>query len=100
MFLTGCSSNDKFSEGRHGISGLVAWGVLLPVGTILPRYFKNHGPKFFSLINLIGLLLAFSTVQIGRRIYSELDCQNDGLKIHRQVGIALLWAGAFQVFFL
>ncbi|XP_034677414.1 cytochrome b561 and DOMON domain-containing protein At3g61750-like [Vitis riparia] len=88
-------------KASHGAMGLIAWGVLLPFGAIIPRYFKHHDPQWFYLhisIQIVGFLLGLSTVLVGTVLYSGLDSnRTPRLKIHRPIGSLAFFLSILQV---
>ncbi|WJZ82011.1 hypothetical protein VitviT2T_001809 [Vitis vinifera] len=86
---------------NHGAMGLIAWGVLLPFGAIIPRYFKHHDPQWFYLhisIQIVGFLLGLATVLVGTILYSGLDSnRTPRLKIHRPIGSLAFFLSILQV---
>ena len=79
LCLTGYTSSVDNTRGltmRHGDMGLIAWGMLLPFGAIIPRYFKHHDPQWFYLhisIQIVGFLPGLTTVVAGRTLYNGLE---------------------------
>ena len=90
-------------KASHGAMGLIAWGVLLPFGAIIPRYFKHHDPQWFYLhisIQIVGFLLGLATVLVGTILYSGLDSnRTPRLKIHRPIGSLAFFLSILQVCF-
>ncbi|RVX04204.1 Cytochrome b561 and DOMON domain-containing protein [Vitis vinifera] len=88
-------------KASHGAMGLIAWGVLLPFGAIIPRYFKHHDPQWFYLhisIQIVGFLLGLATVLVGTVLYSGLDSnRTPRLKIHRPIGSLAFFLSILQV---
>ncbi|CBI34491.3 unnamed protein product, partial [Vitis vinifera] len=88
-------------KASHGAMGLIAWGVLLPFGAIIPRYFKHHDPQWFYLhisIQIVGFLLGLATVLVGTILYSGLDSnRTPRLKIHRPIGSLAFFLSILQV---
>ena len=69
-------NNSGGLKARQGAMVPIAWGVLLPFGTIIPRYFKHHDPQLFYLhilIQIVSFLLDFATVVVGRTLYNGLE---------------------------
>ena len=84
LCLTGYTSGVDNTRGltmRHGAIGLIAWGMLLAFGAIIPRYFKHHDPQWFYLhisIQIVGFLLGLATVVVGRTLYNGLESDRFG----------------------
>ena len=74
-------NNSGGLKARQGAMVPIAWGVLLPFGTIIPRYFKHHDPQLFYLhilIQIVGFLLGLATVVVGRTLYNGLESDRFG----------------------
>ena len=89
---------------RHGMVGLVGWGAVLPFGAIIPRYVRGKGgPLWFFLhisIQIVGFLLALSSVFLGGQLYNELLPEHrSSLKAHRPIGIVAFSLTILQVCF-
>ena len=88
---------------RHGAMGLIAWGMLLPFGAIIPRYFKHHDPQWFYLhisIQIVGFLPGLTTVVAGRTLYNGLESHRiPKSKIHRPIGSLVFFLSILQVCF-
>ncbi|XP_072963219.1 cytochrome b561 and DOMON domain-containing protein At3g61750-like [Typha angustifolia] len=108
-FSTGSSSGSPGSSGSsgfsypynlkrtHGALNLVAWGVLLPIGSIVARYCKQWDPLWFYLhvgIQFIGFILGIAGVVAGVALYNRLHVN---VAAHRGLGIFVLVLGILQV---
>ena len=106
LCLTGYTSGVDNTRGltmRHGAIGLIAWGMLLAFGAIIPRYFKHHDPQWFYLhisIQIVGFLPGLATVVAGRTLYNGLESHRiSKSKIHRPIGSLVFFLSILQVCF-
>ncbi|PKA45732.1 hypothetical protein AXF42_Ash011073 [Apostasia shenzhenica] len=86
----------------HGILNIFGWGVMLPIGGIVARYFKRHDPLWFylhSAIQFVGFILGLAGVVAGIALYDRLHAS---VYSHRALGILILVLGILQIlaFFL
>ncbi|XP_073002963.1 cytochrome b561 and DOMON domain-containing protein At3g07570-like [Typha latifolia] len=85
------------TERRHGLLALLGWGVLMPLGVMAARYFKQHDPQwFYSHISLqgIGFALGLAGIILG---FGLDDDGIDDVDAHKALGIAILVFGSLQV---
>lgn len=87
---------------NHGILGIIGWGLILPIGAIVPRYFKHKDPLWYylhSVIQLVGFVIGLAAVILGRRLYNTI---NANFPTHRGIGIFVLVLSILQIlaFFL
>ncbi|KAF5743785.1 hypothetical protein HS088_TW08G00373 [Tripterygium wilfordii] len=87
---------------RHGVMGILGWGLILPVGAIVPRYLKHKDPLWFYLhtvIQFIGFIFGLTTVVLGGQLYKETHAN---VPAHRGIGIFVLFLSILQIlaFFL
>ncbi|KAK2650073.1 hypothetical protein Ddye_017562 [Dipteronia dyeriana] len=107
-FSAGSSSVLHVSSSQkknHGILGIFGWGLILPVGAIIPRYFKHKDPLWYylhAIIQLIGFIFGLATVLLGIQLYDTLNVKNSNINAHRGVGIFILVLSILQIlaFFL
>ncbi|KAG0455329.1 hypothetical protein HPP92_024621 [Vanilla planifolia] len=81
----------------HGILNIFGWGVLLPIGAIVARYFRRYDPMWFYLhaaIQFIGFILGLAGVVAGIALYHKLHAS---VSTHRALGILILVLGILQV---
>ncbi|GLJ17056.1 hypothetical protein SUGI_0295100 [Cryptomeria japonica] len=99
-FTTGTSSTSSTTETmkrNHGALNIFAWGVLLPIGAIIARYFRQWDPAWFYLhvgIQLFGFIFGVAGVILGVALYNRLD---SNIRAHRGLGIFILVLGILQV---
>ncbi|KAK7258504.1 hypothetical protein RIF29_24083 [Crotalaria pallida] len=100
---TGPSSNGLIQMRKsHGIVGIIGWGLILPVGAIIARYFRHKDPLWFylhSVIQLVGFIFGLATVLLGLQLYSKMHAH---IPAHRGIGIFVLVLSILQIlaFFL
>nr|CAD1836982.1 unnamed protein product [Ananas comosus var. bracteatus] len=87
-----------FSSARwHGLLVLLGWSVLMPVGVMAARYFRQYDPHWFYshfLIQGIGFVLGLAGIVIG----FGLDGSGvNNVDAHKALGIAILALGSLQV---
>ncbi|KQK04968.1 cytochrome b561 and DOMON domain-containing protein At3g61750 [Brachypodium distachyon] len=86
----------------HGGLNLFAWGILMPIGAILARYFRRMDPLWFYLhvgIQFVGFIIGLAGVVAGVALYNKIQAD---IPAHRGLGIFVLFLGILQVlaFFL
>ncbi|XP_031392992.1 cytochrome b561 and DOMON domain-containing protein At3g61750 [Punica granatum] len=94
----GMSSRKK----SHGILGMLAWGLILPTGAIVARYFRHKDPLWYYLhtvIQLVGFIIGLGAAVLGVQLYNEF---HPDIAAHRGIGIFILVLTILQVlaFFL
>ena len=81
----------------HGLLSMMSWGVLLPMGMMLARYFRRQEPYWFyghMAVQGTGFLVGIAAVVLGFRL------DEDGLNnihVHKAIGIAILAMASLQV---
>ncbi|KAK3142195.1 hypothetical protein QOZ80_4BG0343500 [Eleusine coracana subsp. coracana] len=84
-------------QRQHGLLAMMGWGVLLPIGMITARYFRQLEPySFYShmAIQALGYILGLAAVVLGFRI-NPAGLNN--IDIHRALGVAILVMASLQV---
>ena len=100
FFFTGTSSASSYPyqlKRTHGILNIFGWGVLLPIGAIVARYFKRSDPLWYyihAVVQLIGFLIGLAGVVAGVALYDKLHAD---VSAHRGLGIFILVLGILQV---
>nr|KYP54618.1 Ferric-chelate reductase 1 [Cajanus cajan] len=82
---------------NHGILGIIGWGLILPVGAIIARYFRHKDPIWFYLhavIQFVGFTFGLGTVILGLQLYSKMHAH---LPAHRGIGIFALVLSILQI---
>ncbi|KAF5464472.1 hypothetical protein F2P56_014546 [Juglans regia] len=87
---------------NHGILGIIGWGLILPIGAIIPRYFKHKDPLWYylhSVFQVVGFVIGLAGVVLGRRLYNMIKAD---FPTHRGIGIFVLVLSILQIlaFFL
>jgi len=102
-YTSGMSSGGGSGDGtfpperRHGLLAMMGWGVLMPIGMITARYFRQLDPCWFYshlAIQVCGYAIGIAAVVLGFRL------NGDGLKdvdAHKALGIAILAMASLQV---
>lgn len=100
-FLTGSNgpgSNELIQTRKnHGIVGIIGWGLILPVGGIVARYFRHKDPLWFylhSVIQFVGFGFGLATVLLGLQLYNKMQAH---IPAHRGIGIFVLVLSILQV---
>ncbi|XP_020249780.1 cytochrome b561 and DOMON domain-containing protein At3g61750-like [Asparagus officinalis] len=104
-FSSGTSSASSYPyqlKRTHGILNIIGWGVLLPIGAMVARYFKRSDPLWYyihAIVQLIGFIIGLAGVVAGVALYNKLHAD---VSAHRGLGIFILVLGILQViaFFL
>ncbi|KAL5226256.1 hypothetical protein ABZP36_014521 [Zizania latifolia] len=80
----------------HGALAGLGWGVLMPVGIALARYFKRHDPFWFYAhisVQGVGFVLGTAGVVAGFKLNDDVP----GGDSHQALGITILVFGCLQV---
>ncbi|XP_022757553.1 cytochrome b561 and DOMON domain-containing protein At3g61750-like [Durio zibethinus] len=93
---------DISQKKNHGILGIIGWGLILPVGAIVARYFKHKDPLWYYLhagIQFLGFILGLAAVLLGIQLYRSMNAE---IPAHRGIGIFVLVLSILQImaFFL
>ncbi|XP_057439663.1 cytochrome b561 and DOMON domain-containing protein At3g61750 isoform X1 [Lotus japonicus] len=96
-------STDPASNGfikmrkSHGIVGVIGWGLIMPVGAIIARYFRHKDPVWFylhSFIQFVGFAFGLITVLLGIQLYNQMHVH---IPAHRGIGIFVLVLSILQI---
>ncbi|KAJ4752566.1 Cytochrome b561 and DOMON domain-containing protein [Rhynchospora pubera] len=82
---------------NHGALAIFSWGILLPIGAIIARYFRHKDPLWFYLhvaIQFLGYLVGIAAVLAGISLYNKL---NSDFRSHKSLGIFILVLASLQV---
>ncbi|KAF8704258.1 hypothetical protein HU200_031757 [Digitaria exilis] len=102
-YTSGMSSNagsgdEAFPpERKHGLLGMMGWGVLMPIGMLTARYFRQLDPCWFythMAIQVAGFAVGIAAIVLGFRL------NGDGIKnvdVHKALGIAILAMASLQI---
>ncbi|KAL6062525.1 DBH-like monooxygenase protein 1, variant 2 [Balamuthia mandrillaris] len=81
----------------HGLLMALGWGILLPLGTFWPRFFKRYDPLWFHLhrvFQVLGLLIALVALWLGLTAGSETHATHMGIGFTvMSIGGAVMLAG-------
>ncbi|KAL6077594.1 Cytochrome b561 and DOMON domain-containing protein [Balamuthia mandrillaris] len=81
----------------HGLFMALGWGVLLPLGTFWPRFFKRYDPLWFHLhrvFQVLGLLMTFVALSLGLTAGSGTHTTHMGIGFTvMSIGAAVMLAG-------
>lgn len=103
FFFAGTSSGSAYPynlKRTHGGLNIFAWGVLLPIGSIIARYCRQWDPQWFYVhvvFQFIGFLIGLAGVVAGVALYNRLHAN---VAAHRGLGIFVLVLGILQVCYL
>ncbi|KAI5345805.1 PREDICTED: cytochrome [Prunus dulcis] len=105
-FSAGSASEAPTNFGQmkknHGILAIFGWGLIIPVGAIVPRYFKHKDPLWYylhALIQFVGFVIGLAAVVLGQQLYTKIGAN---FPTHRAIGIFVLVLSILQIlaFFL
>lgn len=84
----------------HGALNMIGWGILMPIGVIVARYFRQWDPIWFYshiaiqifsfLFGLVGFILGFVVEGFTKAEVTH----------HKNIGILILTLGCLQVRFI
>ncbi|KAF8784014.1 hypothetical protein HU200_000022 [Digitaria exilis] len=60
----------------HGVLNVFAWGVLMPIGAIVARYFRRVDPLWFYLhvgLQFVGFIIGLAGVVAGVALYNKIQ---------------------------
>ncbi|KAG2672743.1 hypothetical protein I3843_13G050000 [Carya illinoinensis] len=81
----------------HGVLNMIGWGILMIIGAIVARYFKQKDPTWFYLhtsIQLLGFVLGIIGIVCGFILKNRLNAH---VSTHKGIGIFILVLGCLQV---
>ncbi|KAJ4790479.1 Cytochrome b561 and DOMON domain-containing protein [Rhynchospora pubera] len=96
--INGAGSSSGFTKARkHSLLVILGWGLLIPIGAMVARYFKSHDhPHWFYghvSIQMVGFALGLAGIVIG----FDLDSSGvDRYDTHKALGIVVLVLGCLQ----
>lgn len=79
---------------------MLGWGLMLPTGAVIARYFRHKDPIWYYLhtvIQFVGFIIGLGAVVLGVQLYSEV---HPDIAAHRGIGIFVLTLTILQVRFL
>ncbi|KAI3929337.1 hypothetical protein MKX01_006573 [Papaver californicum] len=84
-------------KNSHRIFSIFGWGVLLPAGAIISRYYTHHDPLWYYLhvsIQSTGSIFVLVTILAGELLYNE---EEPDISLHRALGYLTLVLCILQV---
>ncbi|KAB2595848.1 hypothetical protein D8674_031298 [Pyrus ussuriensis x Pyrus communis] len=60
---------------NHGILAIFGWGLIIPIGAIVPRYLKHKEPLWYylhSIIQFVGFVIGLAAVVLGQQLYTKI----------------------------
>ncbi|CAO1946885.1 unnamed protein product [Urochloa humidicola] len=94
---TAGGSSASSTRKWHGAMAGLGWGVLMPVGVALARYFRRHDPFWFYAhisVQGVGFVLGAVGVAAGFKLNDDGVAGADS---HQALGVAILVMGCLQV---
>ncbi|KAI7747646.1 hypothetical protein M8C21_032539 [Ambrosia artemisiifolia] len=91
------SNNLHRSKTTHGALGLLGWGIILPYGAIVARYFKHKEPLWYYLhvgFQFVGFIFAVAAGFVGLNMYNKF---NFHAPAHKGLGITAIVLSVLQV---
>ncbi|KAH7838665.1 hypothetical protein Vadar_029627 [Vaccinium darrowii] len=82
---------------NHGILNMLGWGILIPIGAIIARYFKDWDPFWFYAhisVQSLGFILGVAGVSCGFVLKHKLSVI---VSKHEGIGIFILVLGCLQM---
>ncbi|PWA40911.1 cytochrome b561/ferric reductase transmembrane with DOMON related domain-containing protein [Artemisia annua] len=79
------------------VLGLLGWGIILPYGAIVARYFKHKDPLWYYLhvvFQFIGFIFAVASGFVGLNMYNKFSFQAPA---HKGIGITAIVLSVLQV---
>ncbi|KAM2483469.1 hypothetical protein ACFX1W_041096 [Malus domestica] len=98
----GEAPSDLGQMKNHGILAIFGWGLIIPIGAIVPRYLKHKEPLWYylhSIIQFVGFVIGLAAVVLGQQLYTKIGAN---FPTHRGVGIFVFVLSILQIlaFFL
>lgn len=103
LFETGSSASAipyMNLKRSHGVLNILGWGILIIMGAIVARHFKEWDPFWFNFhasVQSLGFVLGVIGVISGLVLNNQLHVD---VNLHKALGIIILVLGCLQVFFL
>jgi len=102
LFETGSSATTGNSytilKRSHGILNIFGWGILIIMGAIVARYFKEWDPFWFyfhASVQSLGFVLGVTGVISGFVLNNQLHTD---VSLHKVLGIIIFVLACLQVF--
>lgn len=81
----------------HGVLGVIGWGLILPTGAMIARYFKHKDPIWFyihTVTQFVGFIIGLAAIVVGVQLYNVV---HPNIPAHRGIGIFVLVTTILQV---
>ncbi|XP_076891292.1 cytochrome b561 and DOMON domain-containing protein At3g07570-like [Bidens hawaiensis] len=82
----------------HGILNAVGWGVLLPIGAMIARYFKDEHKSYWFYahvtIQLSGFIIGLAGIITGLVLNDRIDVN---VAKHKAIGLIVVTLGCLQI---
>ncbi|GMH20853.1 hypothetical protein Nepgr_022695 [Nepenthes gracilis] len=91
------SSSYRGIKRTHGAMSMVAWGILIPIGVMVARYFRGWDPIWFyahATIQVIAFTFGLIGVILGLIVY---DLLSSHVTTHKGIGMFVLGLGCLQM---
>ncbi|XP_020207534.1 cytochrome b561 and DOMON domain-containing protein At3g07570 [Cajanus cajan] len=98
-YATGSSASNSYMNLKrsHGVLNILGWGVLIVMGAIVARYFKEWDPFWFyfhASVQFLGFVLGVIGVISGLVLNNQLHID---VSLHKALGIIILVLGCLQI---
>ncbi|RDY06660.1 Cytochrome b561 and DOMON domain-containing protein, partial [Mucuna pruriens] len=98
-YATGSSASNPYMNLKksHGVLNILGWGILIIMGAIVARYFKEWDPFWFyfhTTVQSLGFVLGVIGVISGLVLDNQLHID---VSLHKALGIIILVLGCLQV---
>ncbi|KAK7389854.1 hypothetical protein VNO78_25149 [Psophocarpus tetragonolobus] len=100
-YATGSSASGNYSymklKRSHGVLNILGWGILIIMGAIVGRYFKEWDPFWFyfhASVQSLGFLLGVIGVITGLVLNNQLRVD---VSLHKALGIIIFVLGCLQI---
>ncbi|KAJ7950615.1 Cytochrome b561 and DOMON domain-containing protein [Quillaja saponaria] len=94
---TSSKTSNETLRRSHGVLNMVGWGILMLVGVIIARHFKEWDPIWFyvhTAIQTLGFIIGIVGVLCGFVLSNRLKAN---VTAHKNIGILMLVLGFLQV---
>nr|XP_043626805.1 cytochrome b561 and DOMON domain-containing protein At3g61750 [Erigeron canadensis] len=85
------------SKTTHGVLGLLGWGIILPYGAIVARYFKHKDPLWYYLhiaFQFVGFIFVVAAGFVGLNMYNKFGFHAPA---HKGLGVTAIVLTVLQV---
>ncbi|XP_074314904.1 cytochrome b561 and DOMON domain-containing protein At3g07570-like [Silene latifolia] len=81
----------------HGALNMIGWGIFMPIGAIVARYFRHLDPVWFythTTVQILGFLFGVVGFMLGFVVEGFIKAE---VTYHKNIGITILIISCFQV---